>query len=89
MKRIFTTIIQPLIQRAGFDIVRYPRKNSDNPPDFSNLNIGIYQIVKPYTMTKPERVNALIDAVQYVVKNEIGGAMVECGVWKGGSSMAM
>jgi hypothetical protein len=40
-------------------------------------------------MTSLERVNALIDAVQYVVKNDIKGAMVECGVWKGGSSMAM
>lgn len=89
MKRIFTTIIQPLIQKTGFDIVRSLRKKSDYPPDFSDLNIEICQIVKPYTMTSPERVNTLIDAVQYVVKNEIGGDMVECGVWKGGSSMAM
>lgn len=40
-------------------------------------------------MTSPERVNSLINAVQYVVKNRIDGAFVECGVWKGGSSMAM
>jgi hypothetical protein len=40
-------------------------------------------------MTGSERVNALIDAVQYLVRNKIDGAMVECGVWKGGSAMAI
>ena len=40
-------------------------------------------------MTSPERVNALIDAVHYIVTNKIDGAIVECGVWKGGSTMAM
>jgi len=77
------------LQRAGYDIVRHLAGKSGYPLDFSDLNIGICQTVKPYTMTSPERVNAVIDAVQYVVKNEIDGAMVECGVWKGGSSMAM
>jgi hypothetical protein len=40
-------------------------------------------------MTSPERVNALIEAVRYVIRNGIEGAFVECGVWKGGSAMAM
>jgi hypothetical protein len=59
------------------------------PADFSVTNIEICDAVKPYTMTSPERVNALIDAVRYVAANNIAGAMVECGVWKGGSTMAM
>jgi O-methyltransferase len=63
--------------------------NSNYPPDFSDLCIEICEIVKPYTLTSPERLNALIDAVLYVIKHQIDGAMVECGVWKGGSSMAM
>lgn len=87
MKKIFTSIIRPMIQRVGFDIIRY--NESVYPPDFSNTNIKIYESVKPYTMTSPERVNALINAVCYVVNNEIDGDIVECGVWKGGSSMAM
>jgi hypothetical protein len=45
--------------------------------------------VAPYTMTSAERVHALINAVRYLVANRIPGDFVECGVWKGGSIMAM
>jgi len=47
----------------------------------------LYQFCRPYTMTSPERLFALYQAVQYVVNNHIPGDFVECGVWKGGSSM--
>jgi len=40
-------------------------------------------------MTGPERVFSLRRAVEYVVENDIPGDLVECGVWKGGSSMVM
>jgi hypothetical protein len=92
MKNAITTTIRSLIRRFGIDIVRYREKHAVQagyPPDFSDTNIEICKAVKPYTMTSPERVNALIDAVRYVVANKIDGAMVECGVWKGGSTMAM
>lgn len=46
-----------------------------------------YQQVKAYTMTSPERLFSLYQAVQYVINNNIPGDFVECGVWKGGSSM--
>lgn len=59
------------------------------PPDFDAFHIGIIQKVRPYTMTSPERLFALIEAVRYVVKNNIPGSFVECGVWKGGSMMAI
>jgi hypothetical protein len=44
--------------------------------------------VRPYTMTSPARLAALCDAISHVVRHRIPGAFVECGVWKGGSSMA-
>ena len=81
-----------MIQKAGFDVVRHQRRKSNSweyPLDFDTSKIEICEAVQPYTMTSPERVNAVIQAVRYVVSHEIGGAMVECGVWKGGSSMAM
>lgn len=45
--------------------------------------------VAPHTMTSRERGRALWDAVHHVVDAGIAGALVECGVWKGGSAMLM
>jgi O-methyltransferase len=59
------------------------------PPDFDESSVRIFQSVREFTMTGPERINALIEAVKYVVNNKIQGDLVECGVWKGGSAMAM
>ena len=40
-------------------------------------------------MTSTERLYGLYKAIQYVVDARIPGDMVECGIWRGGSSMAM
>ncbi len=47
------------------------------------------QFVQPYTMTSPERIRALCSAVRYIEQTRIEGAVVECGVWRGGSMMAV
>lgn len=59
------------------------------PPDFSDELWSIVQQIQHYTMTSPERVSALVEAVQYIVHNRIPGSIVECGVWRGGSMMAV
>ena len=45
--------------------------------------------VRPYTMTSNERIAALCNAVEYIVRTDIRGDIVECGVWRGGSMMAV
>lgn len=40
-------------------------------------------------MTSKERIYALRKAIEYIVKYQIPGDLVECGVWKGGSAMVM
>lgn len=45
--------------------------------------------VKPFTLTSPERIVALTEAVRYVVRRDVPGAFAECGVWRGGSVLAM
>ena len=57
-------------------------------PDFDETSLGVLRRVLPYTMTSPARIVALCAAVRHVEANNIPGAFVECGVWKGGSSMA-
>jgi hypothetical protein len=42
-----------------------------------------------YSMTGIPRMLALLDAVRYVVRRGIEGGLAECGVWRGGSVVAM
>ncbi len=44
---------------------------------------------KPYTVVSVERIVAVMDAVRHVTASEVPGAFVECGVWRGGSVLAM
>src|SRR5258708_10054540 len=39
-------------------------------------------------MTSVERIVALLEAVRYGPLRQVPGAIVECGVWRGGSTMA-
>jgi hypothetical protein len=57
-------------------------------PDFDDATLALLRRVLPFTMTSPARIVAVCAAVRYVEANAIPGAFVECGVWKGGSSMA-
>jgi len=59
------------------------------PFDYDEPAKNIIRAVKPFTMTSPEKLNALIYAVRHVVRHEIPGDIVECGVWRGGSMLAV
>lgn len=50
---------------------------------------AIVEQALPYTMTGVVRLQALIDAVRYLVRSGLEGDFVECGVWRGGSVLAM
>ena len=59
------------------------------PPDFDSWTIDIISKVRPFTQTSIERISELCNCVKYIVGNNIPGVIVECGVWKGGSIMAI
>ncbi len=75
--------IVKLARRFGYDIRHYPDRGVDE------RDRKILNAIAGFTMTELERQVALIDAVRYLTKAPIEGAFVECGVWRGGSSMAM
>jgi hypothetical protein len=58
-------------------------------PDLSDDDKKLIKFVSDYTMTSVARQVALINAVRYVLKNNLEGDFTECGVWRGGSSMIM
>lgn len=79
-------IILRMINRPGYQLIKYP---IHIPIDFDKNTIGIINKVMPFSKTSPERISALCEAVKYVVRARIPGDIVECGVWKGGSIMAI
>jgi O-methyltransferase len=66
-----------------------PQAEARFPVDFDDTDIELCRRVAPYTMTTPPRIYALVRAVEYVCARNIPGALVECGVWRGGSMMAV
>ena len=71
------------MKRTGYRLVR-----DQHPHDWDEGLVRIVDQVAPYTMTIPEDIHGMVEATRYVVKQDIPGAIVECGVWRGGSSMA-
>lgn len=81
-----------LEQHASLDqpqLAHHEIASASFPQDFDDASIEIIRGVQPCTMTSVERLFALIQAAEYVVKAGIPGAIVECGVWQGGSMMAV
>ena len=69
-------------QRQLADPNAYPR-------DMNRDTVEIIASVREYTMTSTERLHGLCEAVRYIGDCGIEGDIVECGVWRGGSMMAI
>ncbi len=80
--------IRKILQKFNYDIIKL-NTGKILPPDYDAIHKSIYHKVCNHTMTSPERIYSLIEAVKYIEKNNIEGSIVECGVWKGGSMMAV
>lgn len=84
MKKILSFILN----KMGYSVV-----SNDLQKRFSDIKEEefweIYNLCKDYTMTSVERMYSLYSSVNYVLQNNIEGDFVECGVWRGGSSMLM
>lgn len=55
--------------------------------EFTEREKELCDFVKPYTMTSQYKLYTMIHSVEYIIKNNIKGAIVECGVWKAGNMM--
>ena len=59
------------------------------PRDIDDQTSATVRKVLPYTMTSVSRIISLCDAVKHVSETGVKGDIVECGVWRGGSMMAI
>src|SRR4051794_31754946 len=71
-----------LLSWRGYEVVPLSwTKDFALEPEF----LAFYDRCAPFTMTSRERMFALYQATRYV--QSMPGAVVECGVWRGGSMM--
>ena len=85
MKRL----LKAALARAGWELARTSDRDAQAIADLSAADQHIIQRVSPFTMTSLERRASLLGAVDHIVKHRIAGDIVECGVWRGGSMMAV
>jgi hypothetical protein len=69
--------------RRGGLLVDQDQLRQDLEPEFRAL----HERCAPFTMTTPERMYAVWQAIRHAVRAGVPGDVVECGVWRGGSSM--
>lgn len=91
VNRLPRNIVKAVLRRAGYRLVQHhiPVTPRELNKDITDAEWETWQLVEPFTMTSLERILTAIRAAVYVSENAIPGDIVECGVWRGGSSMAM
>ena len=85
------TILKNILAKSGYKIIKSGQQVYGQviPQELEPEFVALYEKCRPYTMTTLERMYAAYKAAVYVVQHRIPGSIVECGVWKGGSSMIM
>jgi hypothetical protein len=69
---------------------RRSRRPQDRIPSYvDEATRDILKRSQPRTLTSRQKLLPLVDAVRYIAANQIPGAAVECGVWRGGSMQAV
>ncbi len=82
------SLLRSAVRRLGYDVVRARPDPELVLADLSEEERDIVRRVRPYTLTSLERIAAVVQAVGHLARHGIEGDLVECGVWRGGSSMA-
>lgn len=88
LRRIVKGLTDRALKPLGYEIrQRKPPKRQWPPADATEGERQTVEKFKPFTMTGPWRQWALLKAIDYVDARNIPGAIVECGVWRGGGMM--
>ncbi len=85
-RRVLGSTYLEVMRQLKREVVSQLRR--EFPPDFDEQLVTTIRRVSHASITGPARLAAVCQAVEYVVRCDVPGAVVECGVWKGGSMMA-
>ena len=91
---VFRHRLRKLAFRMGYNfslrkIPQYDRHRRmlNVPHDMEPEFTALYERARAYTLTSVECMYTLYKTVKFISRNDIPGDMVECGIWRGGSSM--
>jgi hypothetical protein len=68
---------------------RASKNDPNHPQDYDADTRATVELIRGRTMNHHTKTQSLIEAVRYVHRHEVPGAIVECGVWRGGSMLAV
>ena len=88
MKR-YEEFVASAARKVGLNISRANSALERLPVEATSADQATVNFIRPFTMTSAERVWSLLEAVRYVTEQGLEGDFAECGVWRGGSVMAM
>ena len=78
-------ILKSALARAGLELARTADRQSATLADLTKADRALIARVEPFTMTSLDRRASLLGAIDHVVRHEIAGDIVECGVWRDSS----
>ena len=81
--------VSTIARKFGLQVSRIGSNEGRLPIEATADDAALITALRPYTMTSAERLWSLISAVSYATAEQVPGDFVECGVWRGGSVMAM
>ena len=91
---VFRHRLRKLAFRMGYNfslrkIPQYDRhrRRLNVPHDMEPEFTALYERARTSTLTSVECMYTLYQTVKFISQNNIPGDMVECGIWRGGSSM--
>ena len=83
--------VRRALGRFGYRLVRDADRRAGRvlPADLDEHTVAVVRATDGITLTSPERIASLVDSVRHVVRTGVPGALLECGVWRGGSMVAV
>jgi hypothetical protein len=85
----YEQVVDTVARKMGLQVSRISSSQNRLPTEATEADAALIASLRPYTMTSAERLWSLLNAVRYVVAEGLPGDFAECGVWRGGSVMAM
>ncbi len=80
---------QSALGRYGYSLQPLDASAAESEWGLSDSDRLIVRIACRYSMAGTRRMAALVSSVEYCIREGIQGDFVECGVWRGGSALAI